>query len=698
MTALNEYLSSLETCRRIAKEEYATVKGHFVQCDSIVDDLRTQLGGVVTRASQALSHGRALDDGLSTIQLDLEKDYATLLTKRTSNLAKQKRSLECFNVMLFGRTMSGKSTIREAITRGDGRTIGKGAQRTTRDVKEYEWNNLRIIDTPGFGAYNGQEDTDIAREILERSDVVLFMLNSDSIQESTFVELEHVYKLNKPLIFVLNMKKDLENEGNRRRALKNPNKYIFKPEDILEHKERLKKLAARAGINPGTIRVTPIHALAAFLATQKQGHESAELHELSRIDDLLHELQSEVKSNGPIRRVQTFLDSSLHHIDAQSLLVLSQKDRLEKLLPQYESSLTRIIQWKTKTVRDAPRILAKEVDAAFKPLIDSVADFVDDYIEDDNAGRAWERHYKGFNISQAIERSAKNLAEQIVGELDDYNREMSEGLDIALSFDVQHNGKNFSEMDFKRINGWGSTIAGVISAVAFFNSWNPIGWVAAGVGLVFSIFSWFSDSRAKKLKEAKAKQRQSMLEDIEKSKGKIKSSLSGWFENSLHKGLMVPAQNNLSLLCQSMNLFIRELLSSESKLYELKHEINTRVLNRIACTLTGQHYSLPTMKKIVRVPGYACYFLISGYFRNADLLRSMSKVMRETVLAVYDNGLENKVSHLYKGLVERVELAEERKIIIYVQKQNISKVIGKEHRRIKMVAALCSCEITPIIV
>lgn len=694
MTAHNHYLSSLETCRLIAKEEYATVKGHFAQCDSIVDDLRIQLSGVVKRASQALSHTRALEDGLSSMQQDLEKGYSTLLAKRTANLEKQKRSLECFNVMLFGRTMAGKSTIREAITRGDGQTIGKGAQRTTRDVKEYEWNNLRIIDTPGFGAYNGQEDTNIAREILEQSDVVLFMLNSDSIQESTFIELEYVYKLNKPLIFVLNMKKDLENEGNRRRALKNPEKYIFKQEDIIEHSERLKKLAARAGLNPSTIRVIPIHAQAAFLATQRRDDENVKLHELSRIDDLLNALQSEVQSNGPIRRVQTFLDSSLHHIDAQSLLILSQKDRLEKLLPQYESSLTRITQWKAKTLRDAPRILAKEVDAAFKPLIDSVADFVDDHIEDDNAGRAWDRHYKSFNISKKIERSAKNLVEQIVEELEDFNREMSEGLDIALSFDLKHNEKTFNEIDFKRINGWGSAIAGVISAVAIFNSWNPVGWAAAGISLVFSIFSIFSDSRAKKLKEAKAKQRQSILEDIEKSKKKIKSSLTDWFENSLHRGLMVPAQNNLSLLCQSMNSFIHELSMSDNKLYELKYEINTRLLKRIAYIITGQHFSLPAIKKIIRIPGYACYFLVSGYFRNTDLLRSLGKVMREAVLAIYDNGLENKILHLYKGLVERVEITGEGKATLYAQKQNISKIIGKEHRRIKMVAALCSCEIT----
>ncbi|HIE1563257.1 TPA: GTPase [Acinetobacter baumannii] len=465
----NNYLASLNTCKRIAKEEYKTVQGHFEQCDNIIDELSKKLQGVIEHSSQTLSEDKMVEDGLTNMLQDLKRDYGKLLSKRNANLAKQKRSLDCFNVMLFGRTMAGKSTIREAITRGDGHTIGKGAQRTTRDVKEYKWNNLRIIDTPGFGAYNGQEDTQIAHEILEQSDVVLFMLNSDSIQESTFVELEYVHKLNKPLIFVLNMKKDLENDGNRRRALRSPEKYIFKEDDIQGHTDRLKNLASRAGINPSTVRIIPIHAQAAFLATTVSGEEGSQLHELSRIDNVLNALIGEVEGNGPIRRVQTFLDSSLHHMDEQSLLILSQRDRLTKLLPQYESSLTRISQWKVKTLRDAPRLLSKEVDAAFKPLVDSVADFVDDHIEDENVAGAWDRHYKSFEITKKIERSVQALAEQVVEELQDFNREMNEGLDITLSFEVTHDVQNFSEYDFKRINGWGSAIAGLVGAIAFFN-------------------------------------------------------------------------------------------------------------------------------------------------------------------------------------------------------------------------------------
>ncbi|MFJ5386393.1 GTPase [Pectobacterium sp. CHL-2024] len=696
MTDQNNYLTSLDTCKRIAKEEYKTVQGHFEQCDKIINELSKKLQYVIDHGSQTLSEDKMVEDGLTNMLQDLERDYEKLLLKRNANLAKQKHSLDYFNVMLFGRTMAGKSTIREAITQGDGQTIGKGAQRTTRDVKEYEWKNLRIIDTPGFGAYNGQEDTQIAHEILEQSDVVLFMLNSDSIQESTFIELEHIYKLNKPLIFVLNMKKDLENDGNRRRALKNPEKYIFKEEDIQGHTDRLKNLAGRAGINPSAVRIIPIHAQAAFLATKVSGEEGSQLHELSRIDKVLNALIDEVKGNGPIRRVQTFLDSSLHHVDEQSLLILSQKDKLSKLLPQYESSLTRISQWKVKTLRDAPRLLSKEVDLAFKPLIDSVADFVDDQIEHDNAAGAWDRHYKSLKITKKIEQSVQALAEQVVEELYDFNREMNEGLDITLSFEVAHNGQSFSESDFKRINGWGSTIAGVVSAIAFSNAWNPVGWVAAGIGIVFAIFSFFSDSRAKKLKEAKSKQRKTLLEDIEKIKKEIKANLEGWFEINIHRGTILLVENNLSLLCQTLSRFIGELDYADSQLYILKHDINSRLLNQVAHVITKQHFVLPKFIKVVRIPGYACYFLISDYFRNTELLRDMSKSMREKIIAVYNTSLDKKILHLYKGLVERVEISEQNKVSVFVQERNRSKIIGKDHRRIKMVATLCSCEITPV--
>ena len=63
-------------------------------------------------------------------------------------------------------------------------------------------------------------------------------------------------------------------------------------------------------------------------ATTITGEEGTQLHELSRIDHILNALIDEVEGNGPIRRVQTFLDSSLHHIEEQSLLILRQRDQI----------------------------------------------------------------------------------------------------------------------------------------------------------------------------------------------------------------------------------------------------------------------------------------------------------------------------------------------------------------------------------
>ncbi|MFI8751914.1 GTPase [Vreelandella lionensis] len=696
MTAYQKYLASLDSCRTMAGSEYKASQEFLSRCDTTIKDLSIDLKRVVDYASDSLATTSELRVGLQSIKDDLDKEYEALEEKRNYSLKNQKKRLGFFNVMLFGKTMSGKSTIREAITHGDGSTIGKGAQRTTRDVKEYEWNNLRIIDTPGFGAYDGKEDTEIAREILELSDVVLFLLNSDSIQDTTFTELEHVCKLNKPLIFVMNMKKDLESEGNRRRALKNPAKYIYKEDVIDGHVERLKDLAGRAGMNPNNISVVAIHAQSAFLANKMQGEESKQLHELSNIDLLLKKLQKEVEVSGPVRRVQTFLDSTLHHIDTQRIILLSQRDRLDKLLEQYESSLGRVSQWQSKVERDLPKRLAQEVDSAFKPLVNSIADFVDDHIESKSPSKQWETHCKKFNIPHKIEQATKDIVEEVSDEINEFQKEMNESLDITLSFEISHQGGSFDEADYRRINGWGAAITSVISSVAFLNAWNPVGWAAAGIAIAFSIFSFFSDSRDKKLKEAKSKQRKSLLEEVEKSKSKTKESLMMWFEKEIKKELVSPAKNNLLVLCSSIKEISKNLEEKEEKINNVAQEINIRLLHKVAFVITGEHFKIPRVKKIVRVPGYACYFIVDGYFRDSSLLRSLGLAMRENVRVVYDKDIKSKISHLYRGLVEEVSVFDEKSVEISVKKDNVGKVIGKDHRRIKMVAALCSCQINVI--
>lgn len=68
-------------------------------------------------------------------------------------------------VVMQGKTMAGKSTLLEALSCGDGRRRGEGAQRTSREVEEREVTELPgvvLVDVPGVGAADGEDDREKA--------------------------------------------------------------------------------------------------------------------------------------------------------------------------------------------------------------------------------------------------------------------------------------------------------------------------------------------------------------------------------------------------------------------------------------------------------------------------------------------------------------------------------------------------------
>ena len=91
-------------------------------------------------------------DQLSRAVANMSEAHRTALQEMEDN----RQRLGAFSITLFGRTMTGKSTLMEILTGGDGSTIGKGAQRATRDTREYEWNGLKILDVPGVAAFGGR--------------------------------------------------------------------------------------------------------------------------------------------------------------------------------------------------------------------------------------------------------------------------------------------------------------------------------------------------------------------------------------------------------------------------------------------------------------------------------------------------------------------------------------------------------------
>ena len=120
------------------------------------------------------------------------------------DLQKLRENLSKFSITLFGRTMSGKSTLMEILTEGDGSSIGKGAQRTTKDVRKYTWNGLEITDVPGIGAFEGEDDEQIAFEAAKTADIILFLITDDAPQMVEAECFSRIVSLGKPIICVMN--------------------------------------------------------------------------------------------------------------------------------------------------------------------------------------------------------------------------------------------------------------------------------------------------------------------------------------------------------------------------------------------------------------------------------------------------------------------------------------------------------------
>ena len=110
----------------------------------------------------------SVTDSLANQLVEISKSFDELEIKTGEDISNLRKSLSLFSITLFGRTMAGKSTLMEFLTHGKGDSIGKGAQRTTRDVRTYVWNKLSITDVPGIGAFEGEEDETIAFTVRNR--------------------------------------------------------------------------------------------------------------------------------------------------------------------------------------------------------------------------------------------------------------------------------------------------------------------------------------------------------------------------------------------------------------------------------------------------------------------------------------------------------------------------------------------------
>lgn len=461
-------------------------------------------------------------------------------------LDKKKHNVDYFTIAFLGRTKAGKSTFHKVITGEETDDIGVGRLRTTRFNRVFNWENIRIIDTPGIGAPGGQSDTETARSIIDEADLVCYLVTNDAIQETEFNFLSELKEKNKPLFIILNYKDGIDREPIRlKKFLKNTSfwKDNNGNKSITGHLDRINEIMFAKNYDPNLIEVIPLHLLAAKLSKDKIEDFSESDRKLllqgSNIAEYNKKIKQTIFRNGHLKKTQNIIDGCRHEagvVAKQTSTDFEGITNLIKNLISQKKILTTFIEDRQRYYKSK---LSDIVKSTHSNMSSQLHFFAENNYENKNISEAW----TNFVEQKEFYKNMQLLIEKEIGNFQD---EISDKMEEAMS-DITMNFNTFKVSQISVNNNdykfYGNIAIGAVSSViaimALANIWNPVGWIVGGGIILAGILNnSIFDSKEKKIRKAVDKIESSIKEGITEQEKKIASNLVSTFEsnsNSLSK-------------------------------------------------------------------------------------------------------------------------------------------------------------------
>ena len=506
---------------------------------------------------------KEFENGLIELKNDISKIIHKNIKELEEALEKKERALKYYTISFIGKTKSGKSTLHSIITGTGDEFIGVGKQRTTRFNRIYEWKNIRIIDTPGIGAPRGKSDEEIAKSIIDESDLICYVLKNDSVQETEFNFLKLIKDRNKPIVILLNVKENIENEARLKIFLKEPEKwYKRKDEKSLQgHINRIREYAKKHYSNE-YFEIYPIQMLAAKMSNEEKYSDKKNiLYKSSHIQDFLDNIRMQIIDEGIIKRSQTMIDGSVYIINYIYNILTNNNEKLNAMNNSFKKNKENLIKKIEKSYKENKKTLEEYLKAAFKELKDNKAlEFANDNwdVKSGDVSYRWEQYLKNIKFNEKINNKIETCYNEYKKELEEALKELSEDMELFSKIGMSDINFNLSNtFNTKRLMGIiGSVITGVGGILLLAS--NPVGWVLVGIGVVVSIFTSLFKSKEQKIKEATDKLFYSIKNSIEQSEEKnIKNILSNFTNN--HKSIKKRIEKSINVLCDYLENISKDL-------------------------------------------------------------------------------------------------------------------------------------------
>ena len=683
---------TLKACEKSALIGYKIATNQYKALKSTLANAQEEIQNTLTDFQTSPCYVSGATEMLSEQLIDIESSFNNLSFAFTEDLQNLRDNLPKFSVTLFGRTMAGKSTLMEILTHGDGKSIGLGAQRTTRDTRTYPWNGLEITDVPGIGAFEGKDDEDVAFNAAKTADLILFLITDDAPQAAEAECFRRIVNLGKPVICVMNVKVAMPENKSLKLSLRDIDKR-FDMERLNAIRKQFMQYSNQMGQDWGCVPFVYVHLKSAFLAQNVNDAAEAEsLNKASRIDFLKDKITEQVRSKGEFYRIKTFIDTISEPMLGSMEKLLDQSMKNSAQGRTILAKKRQLDTWKNGFERDGKTRIESLVTSIRSQLNAEIAAFAEEHYDDPKADKAWNQLIKDWGINIKCQNMLDDFEEQCNNKIAEVSREITNELRFASTYAMDKSLRMHSIVDGKRIWNWsftivggGLTIATIITSICGAAITGPLGWIAIGVGIVGVVGSRFFSSREKKEEEARQKLEKSLKENV----SKICASLS----KQLHYNFDI-------LLSKKINALMKEMVRMNSVVFRLadiqkslawrldEHllELNLQFISEALKMINADGLQYHILE-VARIPGNAVVLMLNdgtvfpveqktllksliseniGFVYNSDSKRVLiSRVIGKSIDR-YDIKLEEKigVAHIPMGnlsphIMNRVEMAKQ---------------------------------------
>ena len=637
--AADGLVAALDQCRKVAARGAFAASVCMEACGEAVEAARAalhksleDLAGSNVRAPKIIAMvEEQLDEVVGTAEERhrLAEHHIALLSQR----------LETFTVTLFGRSMVGKSTLMEILTRGDGSSIGKGAQRTTREIRSYTWRGLEVIDVPGVEAYEGEEDEKRAHEAASKADVVVFLISDDAPQPSEAEHLDALRRLGKPVLGVCNVKVAVGDLHRVPRFLERIERS-FEPTDLDAIAHEFLSFTSTGAPDPDWT-FHPVHLLARFLSADPlYAEHAADLVRASRFHRFEEHLVQQIRERGAFLRVRTFVDGAVvPTMELRERLLAFRDDVLEhrRVLDRKVRELKR---WKIRMKKDTDKLIDAEVDHAFDGLRDKVPEFVQRDLGSDDLSTAWAKIVTRARLQKLTTELQQKLRDQTAKRLEEFVREVSAEVKILKGLRSDVELRRSKGPDLGEILAFATSVVGRIGSLVI-GMFAPVLLPLALVGrLVFrplrGLFGVFEASRER----ARAEIREQIYTWIEEKRKSVRVKTKRWRTREL-VGAFERSVEDLRMMSKILGTLERSELRLADALNEECVSLNV-MLTEEAMRQRGLEAEFRRVRRVARVPGVSTLISVTQLYRIRDAVEGrLEGLLDNPVLFILDTSRQD---------------------------------------------------------